>query len=250
MIRSVNIIGAGNVANWLGNQFKGVVEISSVYSRDIEKAKRLAKQLSANPIDDLSLIDESAELTILAVADSGIPEVAMSLSSEMPIVHTSGFTSMLPLERFQKHGVFYPLQTISINRIADLKDVPMLIEASSDEFGKELKLLADRISPSVNFMDSSERKIAHLAAVFANNFSNHMLMIADEILQSTGKDLRIFKALLRETIDKALEIGPKSAQTGPAKRRDESTIKAHLSMLKDERKAELYKLISKSIQDK
>jgi predicted short-subunit dehydrogenase-like oxidoreductase (DUF2520 family) len=60
----------------------------------------------------------------------------------------------------------------------------------------------------------------------------------------------LLKPLIRETIDKALALGPIQAQTGPAKRGDLEILDKHLEILQsDEKAAEIYRLISQHIID-
>jgi predicted short-subunit dehydrogenase-like oxidoreductase (DUF2520 family) len=111
--------------------------------------------------------------------------------------------------------------------------------------------LAKSISKHVAFVDSPTRKKLHLAAVFANNFVNHLMGMSSEILEDTNLDLSLLKPLLEETISKSFTLGPKEAQTGPAKRGDIETIDAHLRMLEDQPQlAALYEMISKQIMSK
>ncbi|WP_291788316.1 DUF2520 domain-containing protein, partial [Cecembia sp.] len=89
-----------------------------------------------------------------------------------------------------------------------------------------------------------------IAAVFASNFSNHMLRLAEEIMNRKGLDYEMLKPLIIETISKSLELGAKRAQTGPALRADFTTLEAHYQFLNyNEQVAELYKLISQDIID-
>ena len=46
-----------------------------------------------------------------------------------------------------------------------------------------------------------------------------------------------------------MELSPKEAQTGPAKRQDTQTLNTHLQFLTDENKIAIYKLLTKSIID-
>ena len=109
-----------------------------------------------------------------------------------------------------------------------------------------LKALADSVSNCVREADSGKRKNLHIAAVFANNFSNHMFAIAERLLKANGLDLSYLLPLIDETARKVHELSPRQAQTGPAIRFDENIIHLHLSRL-DGDDAALYKAISESI---
>lgn len=236
------------MAHLLGNLLKEHCEISTVFSRTQANAQLLVDKIGGEVVSSLKDIDSTADLTIIAVNDYAIQEVASKLPGDLPLVHTSGFTSMDVLYRFAVHGVFYPLQTISKDRINQLTEVPILLESSDDDFLSDLDELARKISNNVNEMDSDQRQYVHLAAVFANNFTNYMLDISDKILKEVFKDIKLFEPLLKETIAKAIKYGPSRSQTGPAMRGDENTMNAHLELLENEDWKALYEIISKNIK--
>jgi hypothetical protein len=72
--------------------------------------------------------------------------------------------------------------------------------------------------------------------------------IAHQYLDSKGLNFDHLKPLLLETAQKLQTENPLDAQTGPARRNDSTTIAAHLQELTGDQK-EIYRLISKSIQD-
>jgi hypothetical protein len=59
----------------------------------------------------------------------------------------------------------------------------------------------------------------------------------------------ILKPLILETAKKVQVLPPNDAQTGPAKRKDTTTINKHLAILTDENQKEIYKMLTKSIID-
>ncbi len=80
-------------------------------------------------------------------------------------------------------GVLYPLQTFSKQKKVDFKSIPVFIESLNEETDEILRLLANAISPQVRKITSAERKAMHVAAVFASNFTNHMLTISKGIMK-------------------------------------------------------------------
>ncbi|MDJ0645585.1 MAG: DUF2520 domain-containing protein [Flavobacteriaceae bacterium] len=247
MIRVV-ILGSGNVASHLSRAFlqAGVIDIIQVYGRS---------DASLKTIDDQ--IDKTTELNKLATADVYIiaisDDAVAALSSRLPltnalVVHTSGSVSMDALSTTNRKGVFYPLQTFSKDADVDFKDVPVCIEAEENEDLILLEKLASAISDSVYFIDSTQRKSLHLAAVVVNNFVNHLYHIGYEICQEHQVPFEILAPLIRETAKKIETIAPIKAQTGPAKRNDEKTIDAQLAMLSEKHK-KIYRQITESIKD-
>jgi predicted short-subunit dehydrogenase-like oxidoreductase (DUF2520 family) len=151
---------------------------------------------------------------------------------------------------FREYGVLYPLQSISAGRETDWTKLPLLIEASSPEVLDRMIILAGSLSGSVHEVDSKRRLRLHLAAVFANNFSNHMARIAYRILEEGGEDPGLLLPILEETFEKIRDMGPAAAQTGPARRKDAETMEKHLEVLRGHPEWEkLYTFVSRSIQD-
>jgi predicted short-subunit dehydrogenase-like oxidoreductase (DUF2520 family) len=147
------------------------------------------------------------------------------------------------------YGVFYPLQSFTKEKAIDLSDVPFCIEASSTRVHEVLFSIARSLSSKVVVLDSEQRKVLHLAAVFANNFTNHMLFWAKTLLDAEGLDFNLLKPLTKETVEKAFFLMPELAQTGPARRGDYKTMKSHLDQIEaNPELSKLYQELSKSIQ--
>jgi predicted short-subunit dehydrogenase-like oxidoreductase (DUF2520 family) len=98
-------------------------------------------------------------------------------------------------------------------------------------------------------LDSSQREVLHLAAVFTNNFANHMLFWAKTLVDAEGLDFNLLRPLARETVEKAFFLTPELAQTGPARRGDLKTMQSHIEQLQaNPELISLYKTLSASIQ--
>lgn len=252
----IAIIGAGNVAWHLAPALENAGhEILEVYSRNKKSAEQINSRLYAAEIkDDLDFSNSKAELFILSVTDGAIESLAdeIILPENSLLVHTSG-TIPLDILNFSSArftGVFYPLQSFTKGREMDLTEVPFLIESDDQEVLKKLKLLVKSLKSSSFSIKSKDRMAIHVAAVFASNFSNHMLRIAEEVMRRQGLDYEMLKPLIIETISKSLQIGAKRAQTGPAIREDYETLEEHHQFLNyNEEVAEIYRLISQDIID-
>lgn len=235
-IRSAVLVGTGNVANHLGMALRAAgVEIIQVFGRNAHKARALAKLLNAKSTDDLNQLLPHADLILIAVSDDAIAKTAARFPPNQSIVaHTSGFIGMdVFTPYFKDYGVFYPLQTFSERRNLDYAGIPFFIEACKPQTEQALLALAGKISKSVHLADSDRRRKLHLAAVFACNFANSMYGIAQDLLEKEGLDFSLLHPLILETAAKATQTNPGQAQTGPARRNDLSTIKAHLKLLQD-----------------
>ena len=198
--------------------------------------------------DDVSDLKE-ADLYLLAVSDDAIAEVSSSLHFEDKLlVHTSGSVNIHDLDRKNRRGVFYPLQTFSKEVEMDFKDVPICIETLDKNDLNTLKALADAIGSESYKISTEQRQTLHLAAVFVNNFVNQLYRIGHEITDIKNINFDILKPLILETAKKVQTVSPYMAQTGPAKRNDKKTIKKHLKLLDNEIHEDIYKLLTESIQ--
>jgi predicted short-subunit dehydrogenase-like oxidoreductase (DUF2520 family) len=245
------LIGAGNVATQLGIALSDAgYHISQVYSPTKKSSALLAKKLKATAITDLKKIERDAAVYIIAVKDDAIADVAKKLHlKDRIVVHTSGSVSIDVLKNVSKnYGVFYPLLTFTKEKKVDFKTVPFCIEGSNKATSTTLQYFAKSISSNVQLISSEQRKVIHLAAVFACNFSNHMYAIAEGILKKNKLSLDILKPLIEETAMKIRDQSPAKVQTGPAVRGDKKTMEKQLKMLSGSKKLkEIYKLISTDI---
>lgn len=250
---SIVFIGTGNVAYHLSLnlQVKGC-HIIQLIGRNYEKTSGLAKLLNVDFSCSVSDIVVDADLYILAVNDDAIPGLIAKLPSELKfVVHTSGSTSLSVFKhKFPQYGVFYPLQTISRIKDVDFSSVPFLLECSDIEGMVLLKELAWKISDHVLEMDSEHRGTLHVAAVFANNFSNFMLTVSNDILESEGMSFDLLRPMLQETFSKIQQHSPKDVQTGPAIRNDKRILDEHFNKLeKYPIYQKLYTFVSRNITD-
>ncbi|EHQ29404.1 Rossmann-like and DUF2520 domain-containing protein [Mucilaginibacter paludis] len=247
----VSIIGSGNVATHLSAALKNAGHhIIQVYSLNQQNAGLLAYHVKAEAISHIAQINADTDMFIIAAKDDAIESIAKQLASyQKLIVHTSGATAMDVILKYNlQAGILYPLQTFSKTRELDFKQVPLCIEGSTEDITIRLEQLAHTISKHVSRVNSSERKILHLAAVFACNFSNHLYAIAQVLLVENGLDFNLLKPLILETAQKVMESSPVKVQTGPAIRNDKKTMKAHLGLLdRHPPLQQLYEVLSQSI---
>ncbi|MFD2523773.1 Rossmann-like and DUF2520 domain-containing protein [Emticicia soli] len=258
----ISMIGAGNVAWHLSIAFENHHhQVCEVFSRQQSKAKALTAMLyQAEAKTDLDFSDSKAELFILAVADDAIAEVCsmLVLPENAILAHTSGTKSLEDLQKLIgsfhdlpiRCAVFYPLMTFSKQKKMQLKEVPFCIESDDAEAESQLVRLAQGMSNTVYLVSSQERKVLHVAAVFACNFTNHLMALAKEITNDEDLEFDLLKPLIRETFQKALAAEhPADVQTGPAVRGDKSTINNHLVYLNNRPDLfEIYEIMSESIQ--
>ena len=248
---NIVLVGAGNVATHLGPALKAQGHrIVQVFSQTVRSARALSEKLETNFITELSELDYSADIYLFCLKDDVLPNVLKQTRfTNQILIHTAG---SLPMDIFKgcgfHYGVLYPVQTLIKERNIDLSNVPFCIEASTPYSESVLLKLASGISTKVEIVDSDKRKIIHLAAIFACNFTNHMFYIADKLMHDNGLEFDLLKPLIQETYAKIMETDPETAQTGPAKRGDRNIMDEHLLMLKDQPGFQkIYTFVSESI---
>tara|TARA_R110000868_G_scaffold367758_1_gene630765 strand:- start:3403 stop:4170 length:768 start_codon:yes stop_codon:yes gene_type:complete len=245
---SVVILGAGNVATHL---FKGIEKTDEVsviqwYNRSLN-ALQSYKNLT-DITDDISTLKD-ADVYILAVSDDVICELSSKLPFENKlVVHTSGSVSVYDIDKKHKRGVLYPLQSFSKHAEMDFANVPICIETIDKKCFPILKKLTLSLGSPIKRINSDQRRVLHLAAVFVNNFTNQLYRIGHEITESEGAEFDLLKPLILETARKVQDMSPFKAQTGPAKRNDKKTIKKHLKALKSKHHKDIYELLTNSIK--
>lgn len=247
-IRSVSIIGAGNVAFHLARAFvENTIQVNQIYNRTLHKAEKIGEANHIRFTDKISELEKS-DLYVIASSDSAISELSLHIPyDDVMVVHTSGSIAMDALKGHYQKGVLYPLQTFTQSRHLEYEDIPFFIEAETEENAQMLWNFADRISNRVKIIDSAQRAKLHLSAVWACNFVNHMYTIAEKITKEADLPFSYLKPLIEETASKIEDLSPLDAQTGPAKRNDKIIIERHLDMLEDSFLNDLYKKLSNSI---
>lgn len=250
----ISLIGAGRVAHHLAHALVQQHQIINIYSRSLHKAEVLAEQVKAHAVAQLKDLQIDVDVILIAVSDQAIASVVQQLTAYVPnvlLAHTSGSTHIDVIQ--QQHvraGVFYPLQTFSIEREIDWQNTPLFIEAQLEQDLQRLQQLAAALSQRIYCYSSAQRLSLHLAAVFACNFSNYCYDIAKQVVDAQAVDFSLLYPLIEATAKKALQADPKMMQTGPAMRGDKNIIQMHQNLLAEQQRPDLeqvYGLFSQQI---
>ena len=249
------LIGAGNIARQLMNTFeKSPFEVIQIFNRSIQSARDLGLPFGVPFETQPSKIDPGGDVYIICIKDDSIRAYAEKLQpfipSEAHVVHTSGLRPISDLDFFSSHGLFYPLHSFTKEEIWPFDHIPLILNANNDDLLGILKEIAITLSDAIYILSDEQRPYLHLAAVLANNFTNHLIGRAFELLDSRGIDQSILHPILDGTFRKALNNHPYKIQTGPAIRKDETTIRKHIELLSsDTELGNIYALITNSIQN-
>jgi predicted short-subunit dehydrogenase-like oxidoreductase (DUF2520 family) len=243
----ISILGSGNVAQVLTNSFIKAGHLVAVYGRNNKRVKAIAGKSGAIG-QPLSKITAGSDIYIIAVTDDAIPEITRLLPADFPVVHTSGATDLKALSKFKKHGVFYPVNTVTQFQKQLTPLTPVCLESNSPSLQKQLRAIAKSINAIPCDINSMERLTIHLAAVLINNFTNELYRSAFELMKKANISPGIIHSLMQSTVDNAILHDPFTIQTGPARRNDKITIKKHLSILQSNPDlSKIYKDFSKVI---
>lgn len=243
-IKEISIVGQGLVGKTLIEYFLSQdIRIKQVVTRN-QPTQTFEKINYIQSLNDLEKVD----LVLVCVNDSSVVEVVQGIDRNQQLAYTSG---AIGLEKFvgqDNVAVFYPLQSFAFLDQKLVPSIPILIESTN----KDLEtLLLEFGSQHFNFcqiMDSEKRGQLHLAAVFANNFTNHLVELSQNICEQYELDFELLKPLIMATTEKWMKLPAKELQTGPAIRKDQNVLEKHKSMLGGF-DLEIYELLSKSIQN-
>ena len=251
----IALIGSGNVATWVASKLAGSKEfaIGQVYSRNLDHARALADRVGAEAIDDLRKLNPACDVFLFALRDDAYPDILKEVPFRMPLaLHTAGSVSQHIFKQYaDAYGVVYPLQTLSKTMDFSAVKVPLCVEGDhlGENQDKVTRLVAE-LSDLHCEMTEKQRAVAHLAAVFACNFSNALCGIADELLQQEGFSLELLMPLMEQTLEKLKTMSPAEAQTGPAARRDTVVMGRQMMSLSDPRMREVYEALSAYIMER
>ena len=257
----ISFIGSGNVAWHLSQALEKVGHsVEEVYSRNPKNADALVKKLyNATAMRTLDFTDSPSKVFFLCVSDDAIAEIIKHLRLPLNaiLIHTSGSKSLKEMDELLrvhsdipiKTGVFYPIQTFSKMFHVNFNEIPICIESENEDVENLLITLGQDISDITYAVNSEERKVLHVAAVFACNFTNHLMGIAQELVEENDLEFELLKPLIYETFKKAIEAkNIFKVQTGPAVRGDQKIINQHLLFLKQKPDyQQIYRALSEGI---
>lgn len=244
------IIGSGNLAESLAlalcQKECGLIQL---YGRNRLRAQAIGALCGIATASEPQELAE-ADLYLVAVSDRAIRQAVESLPipPNALVAHTAGSVSIDELP-FEHRGSFYPFQSFTRGRRVDFAEIPLFLEAAHAADLELLEAVGARICRNHYRANAEQRRLIHLAGVFACNFVNALYGVGSEILQRGSLPFEILKPLIMETARKACESdAPATVQTGPAVRGDKAVEQAHCSLLGDEESLKrIYTEISKII---
>jgi len=227
------IIGCGNVAWHLAKQICAlkVYEVFVYNHKPNSLLNDFKTKLKCKTALSLNNIITDAEFYFICVGDTFISAAAKKIqSTNGTVIHTSGSIKVDALSHHKNAGVFYPLQTFSKQDEINWKETPIIIEAKTTSVKNKLNVFAKQLSNNVSTLNYRSRLKLHLAAVLVNNFTNALYVAANDLI-AENKKTKLLLPLIKQTVLKLDKLDARAAQTGPAKRKDETVMKKHLKLL-------------------
>ena len=236
------IIGAGRMGQGLGLalQRRGYAPVLVARSaRSVAGTLLLHVGHPAEPV-------RQAEFVLIATPDAAITDVAQQLAEENAVgrehtvLHLSGLLdrrALSPLEGSAAAlGSFHPLQTVAEPGTAadrlqgsyvGIEGDPRALDAA-ERLAKTLRMTPVRIQ--------AEAKPAyHAAAVMIANYVTALVGLAERVATAAGVPAEIASKLYLPLLSGAAQnlatLPPMEALTGPVRRGDTATVKAHLDAL-------------------
>jgi predicted short-subunit dehydrogenase-like oxidoreductase (DUF2520 family) len=255
----IGIIGAGKVGIALGHvlQNKGfaIVAVASRREESLELARNYipGKCLYTKNVSE---VVREADVIAITTQDREINAVAQEIFRKADkldrklFFHTSGAhpaTELSPLE--QKGailGSLHPLQTFpDVNSgIVALPRTYIFIEGDEKAI-PVLDLLASTIGFKAVRIESKNKVLYHLSAVFMCNLLTALMHTGEGIANRIGIDLMPFFPIIETTLRNIEKKGPLVSLTGPVVRGDAETVASHLEAIKGmEPQESVYRMLS------
>ena len=236
----IAIIGAGSVGTNLHHAF----ELKGIHAELVH-----ARPLTANPaaVNDLP----KADVYIYTVVDHVLAEVISKVNAPQALhLHTSGSMPISVFGPDKPHsGILYFFQSFSRETlIDDWSTIPCFIEGHNIDDVAAIYSLAQCLTSRIYEANQHDRERLHIAGIFANNYTNLMYRIAEDVLKGTSIPFEALLPLIDNTAAKIHVMKPADAQTGPAKRADHAVINHQLEILRATPYAALYQELAALIE--
>ena len=249
-----SIIGTGNIAWFFGTRLvTGRHHCTGVYSRNATSAKELAEALMSDKYGAISEIkDGAADICFLAVSDAAIEQVAAQLSfKKTMLVHTAGAVALDSIKGAATDcAVLWPVYSILKHNLPGHRNIPTAWEASTTKAEKYILSIGNAITDVLFEAKYEQRKWLHLSAVISNNFINHLMAICEQVCAENNLPFSTLVPIIEQTFDRIKNASPKTLQTGPAIRKDTTTIEEHIALLSGHAQwQKIYEAITESISN-
>jgi predicted short-subunit dehydrogenase-like oxidoreductase (DUF2520 family) len=249
----IAVIGSGNIATFFSLQMhQAGLEIIQIVSKTELHAKELATYFNCAYTDNINELNQNADVYLFAVRDDILLDFAKTIKLHGKlVVHTAGSITLDNLSTMSNtRACIWCMYSIQKKVFPTQQNIPLIVNATDNLSLERVSALARSISSTIYLLPDQQKSMAHLAAVFANNFTNHLFALAQQLLEKENIPFELLIPIIQNTVDKLSISLPINNQTGPAIRHDEKTIEAHIQILANTPKlSAIYQLLTGSIQE-
>lgn len=245
---TIALIGPGNLGSVLARALhRAGYRIDEVIARDrpasLRRARQLAKAVGAapRPWRDAAL---AADIVWLCVTDDAIAGCARDLARRpgwkgKTVLHSSGALSSELLAPLRRHGAsvatLHPMQSfVRSSRPEDLQGIWFGVEGDAAATRRVRRIALD-LGGRVLRIEPRNKALYHVLGGFASPLIIALLALAEQIAREAGVPARarrgLIEPILQRTVKNYIERGPAAAFSGPLKRGDLTTVRAHLASL-------------------
>lgn len=240
----VGVIGAGRVGAVVGAALRAVGhEVVGVSVRSNSTLAELF--LPGVPVIPSDEVVRRAELILVAVPDDAIATVVagLDLHPDQVVAHCSGRHGLAVLGDVARPMALHPVFPFT-GGPADLAGISWGVTAReplADELVRELGGVPVHVAEEL-------RPVWHAALAHGANHLVTLVCSAADMLRAAGADDpgAVLRPLLTAALDGALDLG-EAALTGPVKRGDAGTVRAHLDVVPDK---ELYLALARATAER
>lgn len=187
----------------------------------------------------------AAAVVVLAVPDDAIGAVAARVASlgiitaGQVVLHSSGLLDRQALAPLADTGAalgsWHPLQTLTApsGDPEALVGVPAILEGDARAVAAAREVAVRcRMAPILE-IPAAAKPGYHVAAVFASNYLVVLADVAARLAREAGlpADAALFHPLMARTVANLTTADPAAVLTGPVRRGDAGTVRAHLAAL-------------------
>lgn len=240
----VGVIGMGAAGPGLASAMRAAGhQISGVTARSEESRERAEAALPGVPVLPAEEVARQSEVLVLAVPDSKIEPLVAELVSRgairpgQVVAHLSGAQGLAPLAAAAAIGAIpialHPAMTFTGTSldVRNLQGTPVAYTA-----GPVAQPIAQSLIESIGgvpfFVEDQNRQLYHAALAHGSNHMVTLIAQASEALAAAGVDEpeQTLAPLARASLERAIAEGI-DGLTGPVKRGDWQTVKAHRAAL-------------------
>ena len=221
----IALIGNGNLAWHLSRAMRNAgLHIHAHLSRNNDQSQGW----EIHPSWDT--MPANIDVYFLAVPDAAISEACTHISDRATVIHFAGGSDLQAISQPHR-AVCWPCQTLTRGTDIDYASIPVLFECADDDTERIIEQTLKKAWGTWTKADGQQRLKAHAAAVFSNNFTNHMQHIAHQLLHEAGLPEQLLHPMVKAHMKLLDNHEPNQVQTGPAKRKDVTTLQRHMQVL-------------------